>query len=117
MINVGGRAIAFRVALVAGGSTLVFALGLGAAPAVASAPPAGQAAPEVSAAPAPCGFFTGVGGLEAYYNHCDTPPRTDVVINVNTIFAPDYELCVPPGVTYLGRAAGIRNAVYVGRTC
>jgi hypothetical protein len=117
-VQVRERGRAFKLAFVTVGVILVFAIGLGAAPSEASAAPSGQGSSDVSAAQNPCGYFTSQPlGLYAYYNHCDTPPRTDVVINVDTIFAPDYELCVAPGVTYLGRTYDIRYAVYVGRTC
>ncbi|MGX7671132.1 DUF6355 family natural product biosynthesis protein [Plantactinospora sp. DSM 117369] len=110
------RAKALRLASIGAGA-VALALGLGVAPSVASAAPAGQGSTEAGAAATPCGYVTTTDGFHAYYNHCDSPPRTDVVINVDTIFAPDYELCVKPGLTYLGRTYDIRYAVYVGRTC
>ncbi|MEV0617560.1 DUF6355 family natural product biosynthesis protein [Nonomuraea sp. NPDC050404] len=67
-----------------------------------------------AAAQLQCGYYKDEGGL-SWYGHCDTPPRTDVVIHVDTIFAPDYERCVKPGATRLGY--GIRGAWYTGKLC
>ncbi|KGI82147.1 hypothetical protein IL38_07560 [Actinopolyspora erythraea] len=61
----------------------------------------------------PCGYFE--TEHDAKYNHCSDTTR--VVINVDTIWAPDYTKCVGPGVTYLGSTDDIRFASYVGRTC
>ncbi|MCF6472683.1 hypothetical protein FAF44_30440 [Nonomuraea sp. MG754425] len=71
-----------------------------------------------SAGPEPaalrCGFYS--SGFTAYYGHCDTPPRTDVIIRVVTIFD-SYELCVKPGVTTLGPYPQVRSAAYAGKLC
>lgn len=61
-----------------------------------------------------CGYYEVSGG--AYYGHCDEPPRTDVIIHVDTIYE-DYDLCVMPGTTTLGPALVVNNAWYTGRLC
>jgi hypothetical protein len=66
------------------------------------------------AAADPCGFYE--TGSDAYYNHC-TSDGSHVVIKVEVARAPDYERCVGPGRSWLGSAAGIQGAYYVGRTC
>ncbi|CAM5624570.1 MULTISPECIES: DUF6355 family natural product biosynthesis protein [Streptomyces] len=69
------------------------------------------------AAPAaadPCGFYE--TSSDAYYNHC-TSDGSRVVIQVRVAYAADYERCVAPGRTWLGSAAKIQGAHYVGRTC
>ncbi|MGH8907508.1 MAG: DUF6355 family natural product biosynthesis protein [Egibacteraceae bacterium] len=48
------------------------------------------------------------------YNHCSGEPPVNVEINVDTVFAPDYVLCVPPGITRLGPAEDICGANYIG---
>jgi hypothetical protein len=64
-----------------------------------------------------CGFYE--SGGSAYYGHCDAPPRTDIVIHVTGEFPnlTEYDMCVKPGVTYLGPATLISYAVYTGRLC
>ncbi|MEU3824985.1 hypothetical protein GT045_37960 [Streptomyces sp. SID486] len=72
------------------------------------------AATATPAAADPCGFYE--TGSDAYYNHC-TSDGSHVVIKVEVALAPDYERCVAPGRTWLGSAAKIQGAHYVGRTC
>ncbi|MEW2357729.1 DUF6355 family natural product biosynthesis protein [Spirillospora sp. NPDC029432] len=62
-----------------------------------------------------CGFHID-SNLNALYGHCDTPPRTDIIINVES-GSGDYTMCVPPGVTRLGKWPHISYAAYAGRTC
>lgn len=62
----------------------------------------------------PCGFFE--TGSDAFYNHC-TSDGSRVVIKVEVALAADYERCVGPGKSWLGSAARIQGAHYVGRTC
>jgi hypothetical protein len=66
------------------------------------------------AAADPCGFYE--TSADAFYNHC-TSDGSRVVIQVEVALAPDYERCVAPGKTWLGSAAKIQGAYYVGRTC
>lgn len=82
----------------------VSAAGLALAPAAGAAP---------GTADEPCGYYQ--DHQSAWYNHC--AQDTHVVINVDTIWAPDYERCVGPGTTFLGSTDDIRGAWYVGRTC
>ena len=70
-------------------------------------------APTASAAPGCGGYFT--GGASAYYRHCGP---TSVMIHLDTVWAPDRELCVgPESTTYLGKWSDVRNAWYANRTC
>ncbi|MFI0446627.1 DUF6355 family natural product biosynthesis protein [Actinomadura sp. 6N118] len=80
--------------------------------------PAAAADEQRAAAQFICGFHELSG--TAYYGHCDAPPRTDIVIKVT--YGPlggtgSYNLCVKPGVTTLGPALVIWNAVYTGSRC
>jgi hypothetical protein len=71
----------------------------------------------VTATPAaadPCGFYE--TSADAFYRHC-TSDGSHVVIKVEVAHAADYERCVAPGRTWLGSAAKIQGAHYVGRTC
>jgi hypothetical protein len=72
-------------------------------------------APTASAAADACGYWQ--SSADSYYNHCDNGSGSRVIINVDTVFARDYEKCVGPGNTHLGSTSDIRGAWYVGRTC
>ncbi|MBF8189836.1 hypothetical protein ITP53_29750 [Nonomuraea sp. K274] len=93
-----------------------------AAAAVALAPlsaPAAAAAEPAPAAQFKCGFHID-GDLNALYGHCDAPPRTDIVINVELGWGGDsgnYDMCVKPGVTTLGKYPSVWYAKYTGRLC
>ncbi|MCG5216632.1 DUF6355 family natural product biosynthesis protein [Streptosporangium soli] len=66
-----------------------------------------------------CGFHVD-GSLNALYGHCDAPPRTDIIINVELGWGGDdgnYDMCVKPGVTKLGRYPAVWYAKYTGRLC
>jgi hypothetical protein len=66
-----------------------------------------------------CGFHVD-GNLNALYGHCDAPPRTDIVINVELGWGGDsgnYDMCVKPGVTRLGKYPNVWYAKYTGRLC
>ncbi|MCP2357322.1 hypothetical protein HD597_004342 [Nonomuraea thailandensis] len=66
-----------------------------------------------------CGFHVD-GNLNALYGHCDAPPRTDIVINVELGWGGDsgnYDKCVKPGLTTLGKYPSIWYAKYTGRLC
>ncbi|MFE7439676.1 DUF6355 family natural product biosynthesis protein [Streptomyces chartreusis] len=77
----------------------------------ANAAPAGG---QTAAAQFRCGFYVG-DDLTAYYGHCDAPPRTDIVIHVEG--SSDYDMCVKPGVTRLGKWPTVSYAAYTGRLC
>ncbi|WP_199815594.1 DUF6355 family natural product biosynthesis protein [Streptomyces griseus] len=66
------------------------------------------------AAADPCGFYE--TSSDAYYNHC-TSDGSRIVIKVEVAWGSDYERCVGPGTSWLGSAAKIQGAHYVGRTC
>lgn len=82
---------------------------------------AAQAAPADTAgtlAQFRCGFHLLSDG--AYYGHCDAPPRTDVIINVELGWGGDsgnYDMCVKPGLTRLGTFPSVWSARYTGRLC
>lgn len=80
-------------------------LGIGAAAALAVAGPAAAQAPT-----GPCGFSENFTG--AYYNHCGSG-QVQVRIVKSWPFAEDPEICVGPGMTYLGKTDDIENAFYV----
>jgi hypothetical protein len=82
-----------------------------AAPVIALAT-AGGAVAEPGVEQLRCGYYESDG--TAYYGHCDEPPRTDVIIHVDTIYD-DYDLCVRPGLTVLGSALETNNAWYTGQ--
>lgn len=66
-----------------------------------------------------CGFHVD-GDANALYGHCDAPPRTDIVINVELGWGGDsgnYDMCVKPGVTRLGKYPAVWYAKYTGRLC
>ncbi|MFA1550533.1 DUF6355 family natural product biosynthesis protein [Actinomadura chokoriensis] len=87
-----------------------------------SAGTAADAAPKVeqkAAAQFRCGFYVG-SDASANYGHCDAPPRTDVIINVELGWGGDsgnYDMCVKPGVTKLGTYPAVWYAKYTGRLC
>ncbi|TDC77558.1 DUF6355 family natural product biosynthesis protein [Streptomyces hainanensis] len=68
-----------------------------------------------SAAAQACGYWQ--TSADAYYTHCDNGSGSRVIINVDTVWASDYEKCVGPGDTHLGSTSDVRGAWYVGRTC
>ncbi|MEU9123161.1 DUF6355 family natural product biosynthesis protein [Streptomyces sp. NPDC048506] len=70
--------------------------------------------PGQAVASEPCGFYK--TSSDAYYRHCTTD-GSHVVIKVRVALAPDYDLCVGPGRTWLGSASRIQDAHYLGRTC
>ncbi|MGW6377890.1 hypothetical protein ACWFRB_17710 [Rhodococcus sp. NPDC055112] len=89
---------------------------------LAVATPSVAAAQGSSATPAVavrCGYYTQLDGLGvtfAYYRTCDLLAHR---ININTLFAPDHQICVPAGqVATIGNVSGhagaIRNAVKIG---
>ncbi|MEQ4723764.1 DUF6355 family natural product biosynthesis protein [Nonomuraea sp. B19D2] len=59
-----------------------------------------------------CGYYRDANGN--WYGHCDAPPRTDVIIRVES-YTGDYDMCVKPGLTKLDAFA--HYAYYVGRLC
>lgn len=66
-----------------------------------------------------CGFHVG-SDASALYGHCDAPPRTDIIINVELGWGGDsgnYDKCVKPGVTKLGTYPAVWYAKYTGRLC
>ncbi|MEU6392336.1 DUF6355 family natural product biosynthesis protein [Streptomyces sp. NPDC046939] len=70
----------------------------------------------LNAAPAaadPCGFYK--THSDAYYNHC-TSDGSHIVIEVDD-WGPNSEMCVGPGVTWIGSASDVDGAWYTGRTC
>jgi Family of unknown function (DUF6355) len=81
----------------------------------ATAAQAGDTSP--TPAQFPCGFYERDG--QAFYGHCDQPPPTWVIINVDVFdwVGDDYTMCVPPGVTHLGSAFEVVGAWYIGRIC
>jgi Family of unknown function (DUF6355) len=88
---------------------------------LAAAVPAGAAPAAAGVSPAQfrCGFFVD-SNLNAKYGHCDAPPRTDIVINVELGWGGDsgnYDMCVKPGVTTLGKYPSVWYAKYTGRLC
>lgn len=85
--------------------TILAAVALSAAAGISTATPA---------AADPCGFFE--TGSDAFYNHC-TSDGSHIVIKVEVAYAPDHEMCVGPGTTWLGSASKIQGAHYVNRTC
>jgi hypothetical protein len=85
-----------------------------AAPVIALATAGVAAATASSPEQLRCGYYESGGA--AYYGHCDEPPRTDVIIHVDTI-NDDYDLCVMPGLTVLGSALATNNAWYTGQLC
>jgi hypothetical protein len=119
----GPKTILGRIAV--GSATIVAALALFAAPAVAAAQdttPTNATASTVhnnghdTVLPSPCGWYTDWTAT-AWYNHCG-PGR--VVIHVDVINAggwPDYDKCVGPGDTWLGSWPNVQGAWYAGRTC
>jgi hypothetical protein len=86
------------------GSVALVVASLGAVTAAAVSPAAAD----------PCGFYK--TSSDAFYNHC-TSDGSRVVVKVEVALAPDYERCVAPGKTWLGAAAKIQGAYYVGRLC
>ncbi len=89
---------------------------LSAAALTLSALPASAAADPEPKAQFKCGFHVG-DNLDALYGHCDAPPRTDIVINVNLGGGDNYDMCVKPGVTRLGKFPDVLGAAYTGRLC
>jgi hypothetical protein len=90
---------------------------LSAAALALAAPPASAATADPEpAAQFRCGFHVD-GSLNALYGHCDAPPRTDIVINVNLGGGDNYDMCVKPGVTRLGKFPDVLGAAYTGRLC
>jgi hypothetical protein len=79
-----------------------------------------SASAAATAEPAPaqfrCGFHIDAD-LNALYGHCDAPPRTDIVINVELRSGGNYDMCVKPGVTRLGKWPAVWDATYTGRLC
>ncbi|MEU4896596.1 DUF6355 family natural product biosynthesis protein [Streptomyces sp. NPDC044780] len=76
----------------------------------------GPFAPQAQAAPAvkdPCGFYE--TSTDAYYNHC-TSDGSHIVIEIDDWFT-NTEMCVGPGVTWIGAAGDVDGAWYTGRTC
>jgi hypothetical protein len=104
-----GRSVLSRSAIVV----------LSAAALTLSALPASAAADPKPKAQFKCGFHID-GNLNALYGHCDAPPRTDIVINVELGWGGDdgnYDMCVKPGVTRLGTYPSVWDATYTGRLC
>jgi hypothetical protein len=98
-------AMRVRHSLLAVATTAALALGL--------APSATATSGHGSAVMNPCGFYE--TGSDAFYNHC-TRDGSHIVIEVE-VFGPNYERCVVPGDTWLGKASRIQGAHYVNRTC
>lgn len=94
-----------RLAAVMSRSTLIVATGVAAAFCLSTPMSASAQAPV-----GPCGFFENFTG--AYYNHCGNG-LVQVRVVMSNPFLEDPEICVQPGLTYLGKTEDIHNAFYV----
>ncbi|GAA4204351.1 hypothetical protein GCM10022252_63360 [Streptosporangium oxazolinicum] len=68
-----------------------------------------------SSAAGPCGFYVSSLTNSAWYNHCNS--NVNVLIRVERAALPDYDLCVSPGETYLGKHPEPYDAWYKGVLC
>jgi hypothetical protein len=87
--------------------TIIAAAGLGLAATTGAAAAA-------AATGKPCGYSESDG--YAWYNHC-TNDGSDVWIDVNSVFGPDFEKCVHPGLNRIGASWSYRGAHYNGNLC